>query len=229
MTGWTDIITTAMTLIDDIRWREDLAVNPAMFYRAKSEYVTLALAMLNRPPELYLKLDTGKTAPAYADAAWTSTEESMTEQTAVQTGKTGFAICSVAQYNADGTKLNPYDAAYDPETGEVTFPIQAAAGINYTIDFYTDGAFPDLTTRQAELFAYAVAIVWDTRFERNFLNLQAKIHDSAFNVVNEANYADKISQRLMRNEQLFRDKLNKYEQDCAYAARFPRGGGTKLI
>ena len=132
-------------------------------------------------------------------------------------------------YDAAGTHLLPYDAEYNSETGIVTFPIQPEAGIRYAIDLYTDGEFPDLTVRQNELFAYAVAVVWDTRFERNFLNLQAKIHDSAFNVVNEANYADKISQRLMRNEQLFRDKLNKYEQDCAYAARFPRGSGTALI
>ena len=56
MTGWSDIITSAMTVIDDVRWREDLEASPAMFYRAKSEYVKLALAEMNRPPELYMKL-----------------------------------------------------------------------------------------------------------------------------------------------------------------------------
>lgn len=229
MTGWSDIITTAMTIIDDIRWREDLATSPAIFYRSKSEYVELALGMMNRPPELYMKLAAGMEKPSYDDFAWTSTEASTEAVTAVSTGKTGYALCSVAMYDADGTHLMPYDADYNAETGIVTFPIQTAAGIKYTVDFYNDGEFPDLTPRQSELFAYAVAVVWDTRFERNFLNLQAKIHDSAFSVVNEANYADKISTRLMRNEQLFRDKLNKYEQDCAYVNRFPRGGRTTLI
>ena len=229
MTGWSDIITSAMTVIDDIRWREDLETSPAMFFRAKSEYVKLALAEVNRPPELYMKLTAGMKEPSFAYCEWMSDAASREAQTEYDTGKPGFALCSVAMYDAEGTHLLPYDAAYDPATGVVSFPIQPEAGIRYAIDLYTDGEFPDLTVRQNELFAYAVAVVWDTRFERNFLNLQAKIHDSAFSVVNEANYADKISTRLMRNEQLFRDKLNKYEQDCAYAARFPRGGGTALI
>ena len=229
MTGWSEIITSAMTVIDDIRWLEDLETSPAMFFRAKSEYVKLALAEMNRPPELYMKLTAGMKEPSFAYCEWTSDAASREAQTEYDTGKPGFALCSVAMYDAEGTHLLPYDAAYDPATGVVTFPIQPEAGIRYAIDLYTDGEFPDLTVRQNELFTYAVAVVWDTRFERNFLNLQAKIHDSAFSVVNEANYADKISTRLMRNEQLFRDKLNKYEQDCAYAARFPRGGGTALI
>ena len=229
MTGWSDIITRAMTVIDDVRWREDLETSPAMFYRAKSEYVKLALAEMNRPPEFYMKLTAAMREPSFADCEWTSTAASTEAVTQFDTGKPGFALCSVAMYDAAGTHLLPYDAEYNAETGVVTFPVQPEAGIRYAIDLYTDGEFPDLTVRQNELFAYAVAVVWDTRFERNFLNLQAKIHDSAFNVVNEANYADKISQRLMRNEQLFRDKLNKYEQDCAYAARFPRGSGTALI
>lgn len=229
MTGWSDIITSAMTVIDDVRWREDLETSPAMFYRAKSEFVKLALASLNRPPELYMKLIGGMKEPSFADCEWTSTQESTEAQTQYDTGKPGFALCSVAMYDAEGTHLLPYDADYNAETGIVTFPIQPQAGIRYAIDLYTDGEFSGLTVRQNELFAYAVAVVWDTRFERNFLNLQAKIHDSAFNTVNEANYAEKINQRLMRNEQLLRDKLNKYEQDCAYAARFPRGGGTALI
>lgn len=51
MTGWSDIIAgTAMTLINDVRWREELAADPAQFFRAKSQYVSLALPMLSRPP-----------------------------------------------------------------------------------------------------------------------------------------------------------------------------------
>ena len=36
MTGWSDVITAAMTIIDDARWRDDLATSPAIFYRAKA-------------------------------------------------------------------------------------------------------------------------------------------------------------------------------------------------
>lgn len=220
MVGWSKVITSAMTYIDDVRWREELLTNKAIFFRSKVDWVKKALGDLNRPPELYAYLTGGMTEPVYDDYEWTSTETSTTEETVVQTGKTGFGLCSVGMYDADGTHMMPYDAIYDSETGDVTFPMQTAAGIRYSIDFYTDGTFPNMTVRQMDLFASSLAVVWDTRFDRNFLNIQAKVHDSAFNVVNEGNYTEKINQRLMRNTQLFRDKLNKYEQDCAYAARF---------
>ena len=227
-TGFTDIITSAMVIIDDMRWRDDLAANPAIFYREKADWVVKALASLNRPPELGEYLQQTMTAPAFDDYAWTSDTASMSAQTVVATGKTGFDLCSVSVYDSTGTKLTPYTGAtYDKVTGDVTFPIQSAAGINYTIDFYTDGTFGgnnDLTVRQMELFSLAVAVcVWDQRMDRNWLNMQAKVHDSSFATPSEGTYTEKVNQRLMRNIQLFNDKMSKYEQDCAYRHRF-RGG-----
>ena len=227
-TGFTDIITAAMVIIDDIRWRDDLAANPAIFYREKADWVVKALASLNRPPELGEYLQQTMTAPAFADYAWTSDAASMSAETVVATGKTGFDLCSVSVYNAAKTKLTPYTGAnYDKTTGNVTFPVQSAAGISYTIDFYTDGTFGgsnNLTVRQMELFSLAVAVcVWDQRMDRNWLNMQAKVHDSSFATPSEGTYTEKVNQRLMRNIQLFNDKCSKYEQDCAYRHRF-RGG-----
>ena len=229
-TGFTDIITAAMVIIDDIRWRDDLAANPAIFYREKADWVVKALASLNRPPELGEYLQQTMTAPAFADYEWTSDAASTSAETVVATGKTGFDICSVSVYNAAKTKLTRYaeaEATYDKTTGNVTFPVQSAAGISYTIDFYTDGTFGGnnvLTVRQMELFSLAVAVcVWDQRMDRNWLNIQAKDHDSSFNPPSEGTYTEKVNQRLMRNIQLFNDKCSKYEQDCAYRHRF-RGG-----
>lgn len=230
MTGWSDIITAAMTIIDDARWRDDLATNPAVFFRAKSDYIRAAMPKLNRPPELYTMLKTGMVEPNYDEYEWTSDAASLTGETAVSTGKIGYSLCSVAFYNADKTKMTAYpDAAYDSETGIVTFPQQSAAGIAYTIDFYTDGTFPELTPAQTDLFVLAVAIVWDMRQDRNWLNLQMKIHDSSFKTANEGNYAEKINQRLMRNIQMFRDSMNKYEQDCAYNGRFQNGANDVAL
>lgn len=233
-TGFSDIITAALVIIDDTRWRRDLDVNPAAFYRAKIDWIEEALAKLNRPPELGEYLESTMQAPAFADAEWTSTAESTSGQAAVHTGKTGFELCCVCAYDGTGTKQTPYtDFTYDPLTGDVIFGVQTAAGIRYTIDFYTDGSFGpqngNLTVRQKELFAYAVAIVWDTRMDRNWLNLQAKVHDSSFNTPSEGPYAREINQRLMRNTQLFNDKCSKYEQDCAYRTRFRRGGPQTTV
>ena len=82
-TGFTDIIAPAMLLIDDIRWRDDLAVNPAAFYHQKSEWVVLALASLNRPPELGEYLTRTMAEPSFAEEYWTSDTASMSNPTTV--------------------------------------------------------------------------------------------------------------------------------------------------
>lgn len=217
-TGWSDIITAAMQIIDDINWRDQLAISPAQFYRAKSETVQFSLPLLNRPPEFLQYLQEGMEAPSYADYEWTSTEESTGAATVVETGMTGFALCSVSQRSADGFDYFPYTiVAYDAETGTVTFPVQTAAGIEYSIDFYTDGSFPDLTPTQMRLFALAVAVTWDDKFQRDWLSDTMKLRDASFDTVNENNYMRQTNERFLANKTAFNDELRDYEQYCAYA------------
>lgn len=219
MTGWSDIIAgTAMTLINDLRWREELAANPAQFFRAKSQYVSLALPLLSRPPELLKYLQTGMISPTWADQEWTSTLESTTQETTISTGLMGFDLFSCSVISAATHSVQPYnDATYDPVTGIVTFPPQATAGITYSLDFYTDGQFPALTPSQMRLFGLAVAIVWDERFDRDWISIQMKIHDQSFDVPNEANYMKQTNARKIANRAALDDELRKYEQDCAFA------------
>lgn len=222
MTAWSDIMSAALVQIDDVRLQEQLAVSPAQFYRRMAAMVKQALPLLCRPPELLAYLKRGMVAPMWDDFEWESTEASTEKETVVDTGKTGFALCSVASVQTDGsgrTTLTPYpDAVYDAATGNVTFPAQLSQGISYELDFYSDGEFPDLTETQMRLFALAVACVWDERFSRTWLNMTPKIHDSSFETVNEANYIDKVDKRLQNNRQSLNDELRHYEQDCAYAA-----------
>ena len=219
-TAWSEIITASMTVIDDERLNELLTVSPAQFYRRMSDYVKMALPALKRPPELLSTLQAGMDLPEYSDSVWTSTVASTSASTDVATGMIGYDLCSVIIRSGDpagGVLYDAYpDAVYNSETGVVTFPIQPDIGIDYMMDFYKDGEFPTLTESQMELFALAVAVLWDRRFERTWLNLTVKIHDSTFDVVNESNYLEKSSQRLVRNVQDFNDKLKAYEQMCAY-------------
>lgn len=216
-TTWSDIITAAMQVINDDRWQEQLANDPAQFFRAKSEMVKAALPLLKRPPELLIMLQQSMTPPTYADTEWTSTEASLTAETAVQTGFIGFDLMSCVLRVDDGTDIVPYSGAtYDAESGVVTFPIQSDQGLEYEIDFYSDGAFADLTPSQLRLYSLAVAVVWDEHFTRNYLDLTPKIHDTSFETINEANYIDKSNRRLLENRQSFNDELKDYEQLCAY-------------
>jgi hypothetical protein len=217
-----------MQALDDERWREQITVSPAQFYRAKSDSVLFALPLLNSPPELLDYLEQYMVTPQYDDFSWTSTEESLTGETAVDTGLLGFELMSVIVYGADGTSAAPYaGAAYDADTGIVTFPQQDSAGVHYELDFYSDGTFNDLTYSQIRLFGLAVCVVWDENFGATWLNLQPKIHDSSFSTVNEANYMDKLTVRLRENRQSFNDELHKYEQLCAYKTM--RSNGMRII
>ena len=122
------------------RGRDELAINAAQFFRAKSETLQFALPLLNKPPELLQHIEKDMVLPSYDDAVWVSTSDSTLLPTTVQTGKTGYDLCSVSERSEDGTAYFPYtNATYNSETGEVTFPVQSKAGVEYSIDFYTDG------------------------------------------------------------------------------------------
>lgn len=216
-TTWSDIITAAMQVINDDRWQEQLANDPAQFFRAKSEMVKAALPLLKRPPELLVMLQQSMTLPSYADLEWVSTEASLTEATEIQTELYGYELMSCVLRVNDGTDILPYpDATYDADTGIITFPIQPDKGLEYEIDFYSDGTFADLTPSQLRLYSLAVAVVWDEHFTRNYLDMTMKIQDTSFSTVNEANYIDKSNRRLLENRQSFNDELKDYEQLCAY-------------
>ncbi len=233
MTSWTDIVSAAMIQIEDVRLDEQLAVSPAQFYRRMAGWIYQALPLLSKPPELLTYLKSGMTEPTYDDYEWTSTAESVTQETEVDTGRTGYDICSVVLVTYDGVGVPYYSAytvaTYDAETGIVTFPIQTAEGLNYILDFYTDGEFPDLTETQMRLFALAVGSVWDERFERNWLNNTGKIHDSSFDPPNEANYMAKTSARKKENKIALNDELRAYEQMCAYTATVANGSSKVTL
>jgi len=216
-TAIAEIISEAMIYIDDVRLQEQLDVNPALFYRRTSAYVSAAMPLLTSPPELYKHIVGGYVEPQYNTFTWTTTSASTTQETEVDTGCVGYDLCSVVIYSDDGQFVTPYtEATYDPETGIVTFPQQTEVGIEYELDFYKDGEVNTLTFSMKRLFGLAIAIVWDERFNRNWLNITPKVKDSTFSTVNESTYIDKLSNRMKENRQEFQDELRKYEQVNAY-------------
>ena len=233
-TTWEQIYAAAMMPIDDIRLQEQMEISPALFYRRMSLYVTAAMPLLSRPPELLTYLAKDMVTPMYDDYEWTSTAESALAETVVETGMVGYELCScvISKILDDGRVLQiPYEVTYDAETGDVTFPIQDNEGITYQLDFYTDGSFADLSEIQIRLFAQAIVLLFDELFTNSWLNRQPKINDSSFTTVNEANYTEKTSQAHLRREQAFNDELKHYEQLCAYKSRVNYGirGGVSLI
>lgn len=216
MTAIADVIAQAMVIIDDIRLQEQLSVNPALFYRRMSMYVDAAMPLLSSPPQLYEYIFGSYTKPTYDEYYWTTTFDSLTEAVTVSTEKTGYDLCSIVVIDADNNAIPYTEAVYNSETGEITFPMQESEGLEYEMDFYKDGQIADLTPTMMRLFSLAIAIIWDERFSRNWLNITEKIKDSSFQTVNESNYIDKTTVRMKENRQAFQDEMRKYEQNAAY-------------
>lgn len=234
MTTWAELVSAGMVQIDDVRLREQLTASPAQFYRRMAEVIRQAFTLLQRPPELATYLKWGMTEPKYADFQWVSTADSTDEITEVSTGAVGYELCSVVQVTDVGGKIayTPYAVAvYNAETGVVTFPEQDSAHIRYEIDFYTDGSFPDMTAAQIRLMALAIAVVWDERFSRNWLNMQPKLMDDSFKQGSEANHIAQVAKRRRENRIAFNDELRAYEQLCAYATvvKNSLGAQTELL
>ena len=221
-TPWTEIICNyAMPVMDDVRLIDQMGENPALFFRRMALYMDLAIPMVSRPPELdsYLKYELVK--PVYDDMIWRSTSESLEGETTVETTMTGYDLfsCSLREVDESGvvTSTPVSGVTYDPETGTVVFPQQETVGLEYNVDFYTDGSFYyDLTEAQKRILGLAVGVVWDERFSRNWLNLTMKVKDASFDTVNESNYMREVQNRLFMNRHLLNDELRKYEQDVAY-------------
>lgn len=224
-TAWSDIITnSAMVVIGDDRMQDDLRTDAALFFRRMSSWMGMAIPMLKSPPELLVYLTDGLIEPQYADFEWTSDQISTTQETVVETGKIGYELCNCVsvQYARNGdSAFFPYtDFTYDPETGAVTFPQQDSADVEYRLDFYTDGQFAhDLTFRQKRLLGLAIAVTWDNRFNREWLNIQPKVKDKSFNTPNENTTMKESTERYKENLQLFYSELRGYEQECAYMRR----------
>ena len=227
-TPWSEVICNyAMPVIDDVRLTDQMSENPALFLRRMSMYMDLAIPMVSRPPELGEYLNYQIEKPTYADAVWVSTDESTESQTTVSTGMTGYELFSCSLREVDSAGVATYtlatDVTYDAETGEVIFPVQSSANLEYTLDFYTDGSFYyDLTDSQKRIIGLAIGVVWDERFSRNWLQVSMKIKDSSFDTVNESNYMREVQNRLFMNRHLLNDELRKYEQDVAYKTIVPK-------
>lgn len=230
-TKWAEIVSNyAMLVIDDIRLQDEAAENPAAFLRKMSIYLTYTLPLLSEPPELLPYLENGMREPSYDEYSWTSTEES-TEQTetVISTEMVGFELFSCVVRTVDAAQnvsYTPYtEAVYNAETGEVTLPKQSEAGVEYQMDFYTDGEFAnDLSRSIKSLLGKAIAVAWDERFENNWLNIQSKLHDKSFETVNESNYIRATGERHGKKFAEFCEARRKYAQDCAYMQVVPASG-----
>lgn len=207
----------ALVEINDIRLDELLKENPALLLRKMWLYVKNAVPYFNNPPQMreWLRY----TAPKFDSYEWTA--EASASESVVETGLTGFSLMSVSKIwiGSDGAVLSCpyYEANYDAETGNVTFPPGIADGTQFSVDFYADGSFEnDLGPEELRILGKCVALVWYEHFAADWLNMQPKITDKSFSTGSEANHTNAQTTRVNAYRAALNDEIRRYAQNVEY-------------
>lgn len=232
-TAFSEVLTQyAMQFIDDVRWQEQLALNPAQFFRAKSQALISAIPRFNRPPNMQAYLS--YTAPAYFDYTHIVSDEDVFPLS-LEIGAVEYDLCSVGyithEDNGGVTYNSISDFTYDGATGVVVVNGELPVGTRIDFDFYTDGLFDnDLDDTQKRLLGLCVAYDWFYRFENSFLNVLNPITDKTFSP-RSATAEDKRANtaRFYDIGKQLSSELIAYEQRLYALKYIPQSGFNKLI
>ena len=232
-TLFSDVLTQyAMQFIDDVRWQEQLSLNPAQFFRAKSQALISAIPRFNRPPTIQSYF--AYTKPSYDDFTYFVKEEDVFPLT-VETQKIQYDLCSVgyiSTVNNNDVVYNPISGfTYSANDGNVVITDEFPVGTEIEFDFYTDGVFLNtLDPTQMRILGLCVAYDWYYRFENAFLNVLNPITDKTFSP-RSATAEDKRANtgRYMEIGRQLSSELIAYEQRL-YALKYvPKSGFSGLI
>ena len=218
----------ASVFTDDIRWKEELANDAALFLRLKSLYVHSGIARFNRPSGMQEYL--AYTDCTYDDFYYTA-PTALTPPFTVQTGKTNFALQNVGLVGLDKFN-NPYYTpitgfTYDAETGDIEITalpsgVTIAQGQVIQFDFYTDGVFTnELSQRVQSILGQCIAYEWFCNLSSNYLSIVPKVQDSSFTIKSENEWMRVTTERRRLMLQELNAALLKYEQDCFFAGVVP--------
>lgn len=222
-TPWSSVITeNALLIINDLRLNNELAENPALFFRKMAFYMKSAIPRFNRPPEIKAWLT--YTEPVYNSMVHTVVDE-QPEPIEITTALTGYDLMSAGIMTEDAYGNPVYTPVsgieYDTETGAITIPASAEspvpAGTVYSFDFYTDGTFDnDLSDEQRRILALCIQYVWETSFVNDWLNRAPRAKDRSFDAGNVSSQVRANTERINAVKRTLDDEMTGYAQTCAY-------------
>ena len=219
-TSFEKIETRAMMYIkNDITLDQDLTTRLPVFYNRMKAYMMAGKSYFNKPPEMQRVLSAYE-EPLFEECSYT-TEEPKSSQWRIETGLTGYDICSAGIVADDVYGVPQYTPltveSYDAETGDVVITEEVEDGTVIVLDFYKSGSFKaDLTDEQIEILSYCVYVAWENRFINNVIERTAKIRDSGFTPISEASQMDANTNRIKHANDTLQDWLRRYEQNCKY-------------
>lgn len=226
--------------VKDINLENEMKTDMPLYARKMWAYLQAGIPLFTIPRNMQLYLLGTETSPNITLPQFTSTLVTITAPITTTTtyplgsNYKNYDLFCCRQQNTDSFGNIYYTPApnvtYDPATGNLTItgsetnPV--AEGTIYDIDFYTDGYFiHTLTSEEMMILGLCFAVVWQTRFNNDWLSNIPKIEDKSFSEQNRANKMNADTARLKQLRENLAAQMRSYEQNKAYNKVFPMGNG----
>lgn len=219
------------TYVDDIRLQELARINPALYARKMSQYFIPSIALFNLPSEMpeYLlgtRINPKLFEPVYDNKRFTISGDKTTPFN-VDIGEeyVGYELFSAQILSLNGNNVvisTPTNiCSYDSVTGIITINASAENPVKdnttFDFDFYTDGWFEeDLSPQIMSILGMCFQVVWQDRFNTDWLSNVAKIEDKSFTEQNRANKMNADTARLNQLRQKLAGEMRRFEQNQYY-------------
>lgn len=223
--------------VDDINLSEKATTNPALFARKMWNYFQPAMALFNLPAEMpeYL-IGTPENPkfilPTYDSASYTVQADTTTEINIILGNDYAFYdICSCSLKETDqfgNVSFSQYPCEYNEQTGTITISPQdggtIAEGTTFEFDFYADGYFVEnLSPQIMNILGMCFQVVWQDRFNTDWLSNVSKIEDKSFFEQNRANKMRADTERLDALRRKLSEEMRRFEQNL-YQKQFVHSG-----
>ena len=213
--------------VDDIRLQELAQTNPPLYARRMYNYFLPSISLFTQPADMQNYFfgtaeDPNFTDPIIDSTSYISEDAEYSDFIVpLRTPFSGFDMCAcqLKTYDAlDNAILTPMPITYNSESGNVTVH---ATNDNYVpqgavleFDFYTDGSFSkDLTPEIMNLLGMCFKVVWQNRFNTNWLSMVPKVEDRSFFEQNRANKMNADSNKLQNDVRWLNEELQKFENN----------------
>lgn len=228
MTPILKVITEYCSLyVDDIRLSDLANTDMPLYARRMYQYFKAGLPLFSIPTEMQEYLLGTESNPKLIEPKFDSTLYTTTEDYnsnfEINLGQdfVGYELCACRVRTIDkagNVILTPISANYNAQTGAVEInatpdnPI--LNGTVFDFDFYTDGYFSEtLTPSIMNILGMCFQVVWQDRFNTDWLSMVTKIEDKSFYEQNRANKMKADTERLYQLRQKLYGEMRRYEQN----------------
>lgn len=219
------------TYVDDIRMQELAKINPTLYARKMSQYFIPAISLFNLPAEMPEYLLGTRNNPKFFEPVYDNkrftTSGDATEPFVIDLGTDYqfYELFSAQILTLNGNKgvlSTPTDiCSYDSATGKITVNASVENPVKdnttFDFDFYTDGWFEeDLSMQIMNILGMCFQVVWQDRFNTDWLSNVAKVEDRSFYEQNRANKMNADTARLNQLRQKLAGEMRRFEQNQYY-------------